>query len=205
MVSPNEPERNQSSNKRLEDEDGTVVGEETIHNNSPVSRPNPGQLYVDTDRLEAIRSIQSPSRTREEAFRLDDDLAVLQIERQVSASQDTKTSLSRGKTIHRSRSRKTEPVDDFELATNPTHEKVSIYRPPKDPNTNIGRIFKKVHNSIFLVRYFIYIIPVVLIILIPLLVGVFLFKHVSVGGVELVWFCIWLEIVWLSLWAGRVS
>ena len=26
----------------------------------------------------------------------------------------------------------------------------------------------------------------------------------SVGGVQMVWFCIWLEIVWLTLWAGRI-
>jgi hypothetical protein len=31
-----------------------------------------------------------------------------------------------------------------------------------------------------------------------------LFTHTDVGGVELTWFMVWLEVVWLSLWAGRV-
>lgn len=43
-----------------------------------------------------------------------------------------------------------------------------------------------------------------LILLIPLLLGALLFTNATVGGVELVWFMIWLEIVWLTLWAGRL-
>ena len=49
-----------------------------------------------------------------------------------------------------------------------------------------------------------YITPPVLILLIPLLLGVFVFKTATVGGVRLQWFMIWLEIVWLTLWAGRI-
>jgi hypothetical protein len=56
-----------------------------------------------------------------------------------------------------------------------------------------------------LVRYFVYITPLVLVILLPLLLGALLFKNATVGDVYLMWFCIWLEIAWLTLWAGRVS
>lgn len=63
----------------------------------------------------------------------------------------------------------------------------------------------KVHESSIIIRYFTYIIPLVLILLIPLLLGGLVFKDANVGGVYLMWFMVWLEVVWLSLWAGRVS
>lgn len=47
--------------------------------------------------------------------------------------------------------------------------------------------------------------PVALILLIPLLLGALLFKDATVGGVDLMWFMVWLEVVWLSLWGGRVN
>ena len=47
--------------------------------------------------------------------------------------------------------------------------------------------------------------PVALILLIPLLLGALLFKDATVGGVDLMWFMVWLEVVWLSLWGGRVK
>ncbi|KAM3418217.1 hypothetical protein BST61_g4220 [Cercospora zeina] len=47
-------------------------------------------------------------------------------------------------------------------------------------------------------------LPITLILLIPLLLGALVFKRATVGGVYLMWFMIWLEIVWLTLWAGRM-
>lgn len=32
-----------------------------------------------------------------------------------------------------------------------------------------------------------------------------MFREATVGDVFLMWFMVWLEVVWLSLWAGRVS
>jgi hypothetical protein len=55
------------------------------------------------------------------------------------------------------------------------------------------------------VRWFVYITPPTLLLLIPLLFGIWLFPQTTVSGVELLWFGIWLELVWLTLWAGRVS
>lgn len=46
-----------------------------------------------------------------------------------------------------------------------------------------------------------------ILLLVPVLLAVFVYKddsQKSVGGVELFWFGIWLEIVWLTLWAGRI-
>ncbi|EGE08047.1 mechanosensitive ion channel family protein [Trichophyton equinum CBS 127.97] len=142
------------------------------------------------------------SQDREKLNRLNDDITMLQAERMVSNAEapDRERSLS----IRPARSHRTEPVDEFDTATNPIHEHTSLYKPPENPTTSVARFFKKVHESSFLVRYFTYIIPLVLIILIPLLLGAFVFKDATVGGVSLLWFSVWLEIVWLTLWAGRI-
>ncbi len=154
-----------------------------------------------------MRSMNSISQTREQASRLNDDLALLQIEQELAdpASMQRGHSVNTRSSMSRVRSRREEPVDDFDASTNPLHEQAARYKPPENPTTKFAKFFKKVHNSSWLVRYFTYITPIVLVILIPLLLGIWVFPNAVVGGVKLVWFSIWLMIVWLSLWAGRVS
>ena len=186
--------------------EGTAIGKDSERIHSPGRGRSNTHLTLDVPKeSEFRRSLQSPGQSREQAHRLDDDLAMLHVERQVSQNQDLDNEPSHSRSMRRSRTRREEPVDDFDEATNPLHEKVTVYRPPENPNTNIGKIFKKIHGSSILVRWFLYITPPTLIILIPLLLGALLFKNATVGDVKLDWFCIWLEIVWLSLWAGRVS
>lgn len=145
----------------------------------------------------------SPSQAREHAMRLEDDLAVLEAERSVSNSHRSEDQAER-LSMRRSRSRRSEPLDEFDVATNPLHETAAVYRPPDDPSNKLALFFKKVHNSSFIIRYFTYIVPVVTILLVPLLLGALVFQNANVGGVELLWFSVWLEIVWLTLWAGRI-
>lgn len=151
--------------------------------------------------------MRSPSQAREQAMRLDDDLALLQAERVASRStHEDAEEESKPASVNRSRSRRRaqQPVDEFDEATNPLHEKAAMYNPPEDPHTNVAKFIKKLHNSSFIIRYFTYIVPVVVLLLIPLLLGAFVFYNANVGGVRLLWFSVWLEIVWLTLWAGRV-
>ncbi|PYI09682.1 hypothetical protein BO78DRAFT_394862 [Aspergillus sclerotiicarbonarius CBS 121057] len=206
-LAPNHPE--EKKKHRLEDgspdsDEGTYVYD---------SSSNGNHLRVDTSYDEPDRAaLYSPVTAREESTRLEDDLAVLEAERMASRStheggsekrvNDDGTSISRSRSL--SRSRRSEVVDEFDEATNPLHEKAAVYNPPENPNTNLARFVKKLHESSFIIRYLTYIVPLVLVLLIPLLVGALAFPDANVGGVRLVWFSVWLEIVWLTLWAGRI-
>lgn len=198
---------NQTNDRRSSDEDGTLQGQDNDEMDRNHLRVTTS--YVDgPDFLDREnRSPMSLSQQREQSRRLDDDLEMLRAERVVSNAEKTSDDgMGRSKSMARSRSRTAvEPVDDFDVDTTPLHEKTKIYKPPAHPTTKIAKVFKKIHNSIFLVRWFFYITPITLLLLIPTLFGLLLFDTATVGDVELFWFGIWLEIVWLTLWLGRVS
>ncbi|KAL8766705.1 MAG: hypothetical protein Q9209_006574 [Squamulea sp. 1 TL-2023] len=180
-----------------DDDEGTLSGE---LDRLKSSREN------STEKENYLGGQSTQSQSREEESRLTDDLAMLQAERVVSNNQSARLGgrLTNSTSMHRSRSR-VEPIDQFDVNTNPLHEKTATFRPPENPTSKMAKTFKRIHESSFLVRYFSYIVPVVLIILIPLLLGALLFKEATVGGVRLLWFCVWLEIVWLTLWSGRIT
>jgi small-conductance mechanosensitive channel len=158
-------------------------------------------------------SPMSPAQQREQSQRLDDELEMLRAERVATAARTSSDSI-RGTitgSMHRSRSlahgrsrTNIEPEDDFDIGTTPVHEQAKIYSPPTRPVTQAAKLFKKIHDSSFLVRYFFYITPVTLLLLIPVLLGGLKYHKEAVGGVDLFWFGIWLEVFWLTLWAGRL-
>ncbi|KAB8303548.1 hypothetical protein EYC80_004955 [Monilinia laxa] len=212
---PHSNNRHQESfqEHRSSDEDGTLRGEhpdEYRHENHDQHIDN-YHLRVapsfghDPDHLS--RRSQSPlsaAAQREQSRRLDDDLEMLRVERVIS-NEEKNDGNSVGRSVRsKSRGGAPEPVDDFDVDTTPIHEKTKIYRPPAHPATALAKAFKKIHESSILVRYFLYIIPLVLLLLIPVLFGLFLFENTTVGGVKLFWFGIWLEIVWLTLWLARI-
>lgn len=206
-------EPNQSASgpndRRSSDEDGTLQGEppdDAVDNTHLRVTTSYATGYEHLDRPHRDTSPMSPSAQREQSRRLEDDLEMLRAERVVSnAEKSNEESLGRSRSMGRSRSRtNAEPIDDFDVGTTPIHEKTKIYQPPANPTTKIAKFFKKIHNSSFLVRYFCYITPLVVLLLIPLLFGLLLFEQANVGGVRLFWFGIWLEIVWLTLWAARI-
>lgn len=183
----------------------TVDPSESSFINNVDSEKNKNNLTVETDHDDMpLQPQPSPSQTREKANRLDDDLALLEAEQAVRDTAEEIDKRDAG-SLGRTRSKHSEPVDEFDVATNPLHEQTGAYKPPEDPTTSLAKFVKRIHNSSFLLRYFTYIVPVVLLLLIPLLLGALVFKRASVGGVSLLWFSVWLEIVWLTLWAGRVS
>lgn len=195
LAPPQYPAHNVSRSSDSDDE-GTLSNE--------YDRPERSTTN-DAQAQQTLGGKASQSQSREEEQRLEDDLAMLQAERKVSRSQSQQvpTGLTRSMSIHRSRS-SPEPVDQFDVNTNPIHEKASTFKPPEHPDGSFARVFKKIHDSNWLIRYFMYIVPLVLIILIPLLIGGLVFKRATVGGVRLLWFCVWLEIIWLTLWGARI-
>ncbi|KAI4137474.1 MAG: hypothetical protein LQ341_005128 [Variospora aurantia] len=185
------------THSQSDDDEGTLSGENNRRNSS---------RDHSVEKRGYIGGQSTEPQSREEEKRLTDDLAMLQAERVVSNAQSAMVSgrLTKSTSMYRSRSR-IEPVDQFDVNTNPIHEKTATFRPPENPAGRVAQTFKKIHDSSFLIRYFSYIVPVVLIILIPLLLGALLFKQATVGGVRLLWFCVWLEMVWLTLWSGRIT
>ncbi|KAJ9615596.1 hypothetical protein H2200_001671 [Cladophialophora chaetospira] len=195
------------ASKRPSDDDSTAVDNDRLEG-SVDSRLLHDRLKVETLRRDTSGRFddpRSPSKAREEAHRLEDELAVQRAER-LTSKDATQSEGRHSIDLHRSRSRAPEPLDEFDTATNPIHERTAIYKPPENPSTKISKFFKYIHRKSFVVRYFTYIVPVFTILLTPILVGAFLpaAEHASVGGVKLLWFGVWLEIIWLTLWAGRI-
>ncbi|PGH05925.1 hypothetical protein GX51_02706 [Blastomyces parvus] len=187
-------------------EDDTVVNDGSQAPNPKLKHPAVDAAVERELNLSPHASPGRKSYDREMAHRLDDELALMEAERVVSIEEKVPSNDKSGRSmsITRTRSRRSEPIDEFEAATNPLHEQAAIYNPPENPTTNLARFFKKVHESSFLVRYFTYITPLFLILLVPLLVGLLAYPDAHVGGVRLLWFSVWLEIIWLTLWAGRI-
>jgi small-conductance mechanosensitive channel len=196
------------STNRSSDEEGTVVNHDDRHGASVDSSALRERLRVEVSRdpLRDNYAEPSPSRTREESSRLQDELEMQKAERMatvVESSLEPRASA----TLNRSRSRVgPDPIDDFDAATNPLHERAAVYKPPENPTTKVARFFKYIHESSWLVRYFTYIVPITLLLLTPVFIAIFTQpgQNANVGSVELLWFGIWLQIVWLSLWAGRI-
>jgi hypothetical protein len=84
-----------------------------------------------------------PSR-REENYRLEDDLELLRAERVVSRASNHTRDISRSRSKrHGSRTR--EPVDDFDITTNPVHDSgKGVWRPPERPTTKVAKFLKAV-------------------------------------------------------------
>ncbi|KAF2836327.1 hypothetical protein M501DRAFT_997085 [Patellaria atrata CBS 101060] len=204
MVTPID-EKQEHRFKSPSTDDDTMVGDGSFHQEPIQTTRSDNHIHVltDADKIHNAHSLASPSQAREQSHRLADDLAMLQVEREITEINQEERDQSTSRQLHRSRSRQ-DPVDDFDVATEPIHNIAQIYKPPEHPTTSAAKFFKKIHESSFLIRYFTYIFPIVAIILIPLLLGIFVFKDAHVGGVDLPWFCIWLEIIWTSLWAGRI-
>ncbi|KAI1753614.1 hypothetical protein F4782DRAFT_497022 [Xylaria castorea] len=163
-------------------------------------RPRHLEVPHESDRHVPDTLYLSAAESRDEATRLVDDLTLLQAER--AATHDDYE-------IRRSHSRARTNVSTKEDVFNQPAQNPVIDAPP-EPSSKLRNAYKLVRNLPRFIRYFLYSLPVTTILLIPIFLGIFLDPSSQAviggpGGVQLLWFGIWLEVVWLSLWAARIT
>ncbi|KAJ4406047.1 hypothetical protein N0V85_004578 [Neurospora sp. IMI 360204] len=140
---------------------------------------------------------------REMANRLNDDLELMRAERMVSRQvQENESRRSRSK------NRSTENLEDvFDTVAGAGATPTPVVTTAAK-TTWLTRTWARLRKFPRVLRYIVYSIPPAILILIPIFLDLFAYNsHQDVGegrGVRLFWFGIWLEVVWLSLWATRV-
>ncbi|RDA88243.1 hypothetical protein CP532_0285 [Ophiocordyceps camponoti-leonardi (nom. inval.)] len=137
-----------------------------------------------------MSSYLSPSGRRVYGTRAADDLEILRIERSITSDVPLKE----------------EPFADPE----PEEESVGGEDTTRGKKNNaLFRLRAMIHRLPRFLRYLVYLIPGGCLLLVPVVLGCF---HTNpderllggVGGVQLMWFGIWLEITWCSLWLSRL-
>lgn len=70
--------------------------------------------------------------------------------------------------------------------------------------TTLGRIYSRIYHFSFLTRYFVYVAPLAFVIAIPIVAGATVAQKATIGGVRLIWFFSWIEVLWTSLWVSKI-
>lgn len=115
----------------------------------------------------------------------------------MSALQPSQTMNSQEKRRHMFRGRRQKPEAGKKTGK-------TGYDGEEDTITTMGKIYTKILNFSIVTRYFVYVLPLALIIAVPIIVGATAAQHAAIGGVRIVWFFTWIEIVWLSLWVSKI-
>ncbi|KAK1780762.1 Mechanosensitive ion channel-domain-containing protein [Copromyces sp. CBS 386.78] len=151
----------------------------------------------------ALSPASSGHGDREVANRLNDDLELMRAERMVS--RQAREGESRRS---RSKNRSAENLEDVfdTVAGAGATPTPAVITAPK--TTWLTRTWAGLRKFPRVLRYIVYSIFPAILLLIPIFLDLFAYNgHQDVGedrGVRLLWFGIWLEVVWLSLWATRV-
>jgi small-conductance mechanosensitive channel len=69
--------------------------------------------------------------------------------------------------------------------------------------TMAGKIYDKIFHFSVITRYFLYVAPLALCIAVPIVIGATTAESAKIGGVRILWFFTWVEIVWCSLWVSK--
>lgn len=160
------------------------------------------KVEYDPTHLAPDQAPLDPLDSREAAHRLTDDLEILRAERLVS-NQEHENEIRRSRS--RNRSQHGQEEDAFNTTTPPAPP---VPQTPQK-STALIRFLGRVKKFPRFIRYFTYLTPVAIILLIPILLDIYAYDYHSkpVGGrngVQLLWFGIWLEVVWLTLWGARL-
>ncbi|GAA6058718.1 hypothetical protein JCM10212_003406 [Sporobolomyces blumeae] len=74
----------------------------------------------------------------------------------------------------------------------------------KPSNNWFSRAFYAVYNSSFIVRWIIYIVPVLAVLWIPAIIGFTAAPNGAIWSVPLLWWSIWLTVVWCGWWGAAL-
>ncbi|KAK8214227.1 serine/threonine protein kinase [Phyllosticta capitalensis] len=74
----------------------------------------------------------------------------------------------------------------------------------EDYVNRMGRIYYAILNFSIITRYFLYVAPLAICIAIPIIVGATVAQNAKIGGVRIVWFFTWIEVVWCSIWVAKI-
>ena len=75
----------------------------------------------------------------------------------------------------------------------------------EDTITKMGMFYNKVLDFSIMTRYFLYVLPLAVLIAIPIIIGAIAVQDASFSGVRIVWIFTWVEIVWISLWVSKLA
>lgn len=142
----------------------------------------------------------SPGR-QPDMTQLNDDLELLRAEQLIS-NQEHELELQRSRS--RGRPHNPDPEDAF-------NQDIGSHGMEKKRNEDAAlyKVWTFLKKFPRFIRYIAYMLPVALLLLLPIMLGAFAVDSRSHavggnGGVDLMWFGIWLEIVWCSLWVSRM-
>ncbi|KAI9846805.1 MAG: hypothetical protein M1837_003654 [Sclerophora amabilis] len=70
--------------------------------------------------------------------------------------------------------------------------------------TTMGKIYDKILNFSIVTRYFLYVLPLAILIAVPIVVAATVNPKAVIGEVTVIRIFIWVEIVWLSVWIAKL-
>ena len=74
-----------------------------------------------------------------------------------------------------------------------------------DTLTQMGQIYNKILEFSVVTRYFLFVLPLAIVIAMPIIIGATAAQEATIDGrIRIVWFFSWVEIVWLSLWVSKL-
>ncbi|BFZ61365.1 hypothetical protein YB2330_002430 [Saitoella coloradoensis] len=74
----------------------------------------------------------------------------------------------------------------------------SLGEPQPDRITKMGQFYDKLYGYSVITRYLLMVLPLAILLAIPIIIGATVAQGAKIGGVRIVWFFIWLEVVWVS-------
>lgn len=78
-------------------------------------------------------------------------------------------------------------------------------RDERDGSMNaLGRFYDKVYHFSVITRYMLFVAPLAILIAVPIVIGATVAQPATIGGVRIVWFFTWIEVIWVSLWVSKL-